>query len=229
MMGESNQGQCTLKESREPGEETAVHNLERRLDDPSTMLHWYDFLCPFCYIAQARTAILLRHGLEVIELPFQAHLDIPPEGLLAGPRVGPMYDNLAREARNAGLPLNWNPHFPNTRFVLAAAEWVRRHQPEAFSGFQRDLFEAHFVLGENLGDLAVIDQHASNRNIDLVALHVALDDGSAVAAVATSEALARKYGVRGTPAWLLAKQLISGLLPASEFTRLAEYAQALPR
>jgi predicted DsbA family dithiol-disulfide isomerase len=193
------------------------------------MLHWYDFLCPFCYIAQARTAILVRHGLEVIELPFQAHPDIPAEGLLAGPRLGPMYANLAREARNAGLPLNWNPYLPNTRLALAAAEWVRRYQPEAFAEFHRSLFEAHFVLGEDLGNLAVIDRHARDWKIDLVGLHVALDDGSAVAAVATSEALGCNYGVRGTPAWLLAKQLISGLLPASEFIRLAEYAQELPR
>jgi hypothetical protein len=28
-----------------------------RLDDPRTVLHWYDFLCPFCYVGQYRTAI----------------------------------------------------------------------------------------------------------------------------------------------------------------------------
>jgi hypothetical protein len=44
-------------------------------DDPRTVLHWYDFLCPFCYVGQHRTAILVRHGLQVEELPFQAHPD----------------------------------------------------------------------------------------------------------------------------------------------------------
>jgi len=24
------------------------------------VLHWYDFLCPFCYVGQHRTAILTR-------------------------------------------------------------------------------------------------------------------------------------------------------------------------
>jgi hypothetical protein len=31
-----------------------------------------------------------------------------------------------------------------------------------------------------------------------------------------------KYGVQGTPAWLLGERLIAGLRPAAEFERLAE-------
>jgi predicted DsbA family dithiol-disulfide isomerase len=64
-----------------------------------TVLHWYDFLCPFCYVGQNRTVILVQHGLEVIELPFQAHPDIPSSGVPAGTRNGPMYANLEREAK----------------------------------------------------------------------------------------------------------------------------------
>ncbi len=30
------------------------------LDDPPTVLEWYDFLCPFCCVGQYRTAILVR-------------------------------------------------------------------------------------------------------------------------------------------------------------------------
>src|SRR5262249_54214781 len=53
-----------------------------------TVLHWYDFLCPFCYVGQHRTAILVRQGLRVVELPFQAHPDIPEGGIPAGTRNG---------------------------------------------------------------------------------------------------------------------------------------------
>src|SRR5262245_45366944 len=101
----------------------------RGQDDAGVVLHWYDFLCPFCYVGQHRTAILVRHGLHVVALPFQAHPDIPPGGIPAGRRSGPMYAMLEREAREAGLSLNWPPRLPNTRRALTAAEWVRRHQP----------------------------------------------------------------------------------------------------
>jgi len=199
------------------------------MNDPRTVLHWYDFICPFCYVGQQRNAILVQRGLHVVELPFQIHPDIPLGGIPAGPRRGPMYEMLEREAREAGLPLNWPPRLPNTRRALAAAEWVRQHQPGAFAQLHKDLFAAHFVLGEDLEDSAVIDRHASQSGIDLAALHAALSDGSAESAVTAAETIDRKHGVQGTPAWLLDQQLITGLRPAAEFTRLAENAMQLAR
>lgn len=197
---------------------------ERGQDRLRTALHWYDFLCPFCYVGQHRTAILVRHGLRVVELPFQAHPDIPPGGIPAGPRTGPMYAMLEREAKEAGLPLHWPAHLPDTRPALAAAEWARRHQPSAFPQFHRDLFDAHFVLGEDIENRTVIDRHANEAGLDLAALNAALDDDSAAGAVTEAEMMGRKFGVQGTPAWLLGQRLIMGLLPAAEFERLAEHA-----
>jgi predicted DsbA family dithiol-disulfide isomerase len=195
-----------------------------KMTKANEVLHWYDFLCPFCYVGQNRTAILTRYGLNVVELPFQAHPDIPASGVPAGSRVGPMYSYLEREAKEAGLALNWPSRLPNSRLALAAAEWVRRHRPDKFAQFQKDLFAAHFVSGEDLGDPAVIDRHANDLGIDLEALHAAFADGTALAAVKNSEMLGHRYGVRGTPAWLVAERLISGLLPAPEFESLAEAA-----
>jgi predicted DsbA family dithiol-disulfide isomerase len=193
-------------------------------DDRRTVLHWYDFICPFCYVGQHRNAIIIRHGLDVVELPFQAHPDIPPGGIAAGPRQGPMYAMLEREAREAGLPLRWPRRLPNSRLALAAAEWTRRHQPTGFPQLHRELFEAHFALGEDLEDPAVIYRHARASGIDFAAIHAALADGSAGQAVTNDETIGRKYGVQGTPAWLLDRELIMGLRPAAEFERLAEQA-----
>ena len=75
----------------------------------------------------------------------------------------------------------------------------------------------------------MIDAHARGSGVDLAALHVALADSSATAAVVEAETTAGKYGVEGTPAWLLAQRLITGLLPAADFKRLAEHAMQLSR
>jgi len=88
------------------------------LPSPRTVLHWFDFICPFCYLGQQRNQILSRHGLEIVHLPFQIHPDIPPEGVEAGPRDGPMYQALEREAAQTGLSLNWPPRLPGTRTAL---------------------------------------------------------------------------------------------------------------
>ena len=198
--------------------------LVGRLQDSRLVLHWYDFLCPFCYVGQHRTDILVRRGLKVVALPFQAHPDIPPAGLFVGPRTGPMYRTLEREAKDAGLAVNWPPRLPDSRQALAAAEWTRRHQPSAFAALSKALFGAHFVLGEDISDRAVIDRHAEALGINLEGLHAALADGSAVAAVTESETLGRRFGVQGTPAWLIARRMIEGLRPAEEFERLADSA-----
>jgi predicted DsbA family dithiol-disulfide isomerase len=187
-----------------------------------TVLHWYDFICPFCYVGQHRTAILVRYGLNVVELPFQIHPEIPPGEIPAGPRGGPMYAMLEREAKEAGLVLRWPPRLPNTRHALAVAEWTRRHEARAFPQLRKQLFEAHFVLGEDLGDSTVIDRYAKASGVDLRALHAAVIDGSAEAAVVEAEALGHEHGVQGTPAWLLPHGLLTGLRPAAEFERAAE-------
>jgi predicted DsbA family dithiol-disulfide isomerase len=198
----------------------SVTSERQRTYDSQVVLHWYDFLCPFCYIAQDRNAILIRRGLNVIELPFQAHPEIPPGGIMSGTRNRPMYSMLEREAREAGLSLRWPPRIPNTRQALAAAEWARRYQPREFPELHRSLFYAHFALGEDLGDQAVIDRHAVASGINLADLHAALSDGSASGFVTEAEKIGRQYGVHGTPAWLLNQRLFSGLVSAEDFERL---------
>jgi predicted DsbA family dithiol-disulfide isomerase len=204
-----------------------INKLERA-DNPTTVLHWYDFICPFCYVGQHRNEILIRQGFHVQELAFQAHPDIPRGGIPAGPRNAPMYSMLEREAKEAGLALHWPPRLPNSRKALAAAEWVRGHYPSAFLQVHRELFEAHFVLGEDLEDPAVIDLHARRSGVNLPSLHAALDDGSAERLVTETETIGRKHGVQGAPAWLLNRRLTSGLRPTVEFERLAKQLSQVP-
>jgi predicted DsbA family dithiol-disulfide isomerase len=92
----------------------------------------------------------------------------------------------------------------------------------------RELFEAHFVRGEDLEDVVVIDRHARNSDVDLIALHAALEKDSATNFVTETELIGRKYGVQGTPAWLLHQRLIAGLRPTPEFERLAEDTLQVP-
>lgn len=194
---------------------------KHRLNDPRTVLHWYDFLCPFCYIAQDRNRILVRDGLDVVEIPFQAHPEIPAGGIVIGVRNGQMYTRLEREAKELGLPLHWPSRLPNTREALGAAEWVRRYQPREFPKLHSALFQAHFALGEDIGDRAVIERHASAAGIELPALEAAWADGRTAGLVSESEELGRKCGVQGTPAWFLNGHLISGLRSVADFELLA--------
>ena len=49
--------------------------------NPRAVLHWYDFLCPFCYIGQSRNAVLVQHGFHGrTDIP-EIHLEIPHGGI----------------------------------------------------------------------------------------------------------------------------------------------------
>ncbi|WP_165947115.1 DsbA family protein [Micromonospora sp. 15K316] len=189
-----------------------------------SVLHWFDFICPFCYVGQQRNEILEGRGLDVVHLPFQIHPEIPDGGVEAGPRTGPMYAALEREAAEAGLTLNWPRRLPNTRRALAAAAWIRLNQPAVSEDFHKALFAARFVHGEDIGDRAVVEQQAGRVGVDLDPLRAALDDGTALAALVEAESLGVRLGVRATPTWLIGGEVISGLLPRSEFERLADEA-----
>jgi predicted DsbA family dithiol-disulfide isomerase len=184
-------------------------------------LSWYDFICPFCYVGQERTAILRKAGIVMTELPFQAHPDIPVEGAKAGPRTGYIYHLLEEEAEAAGLTLRWPSQIPNSRLALAAAEWVRREHVHAFRGIHKRLFEAHFVRGEDLGDPEVIDEQLMKSYIDPAAFWGAIEEGAAEEGVTAAESMGRFSGVTGTPAWLVGGRLIIGLQSAQDFEVLA--------
>jgi predicted DsbA family dithiol-disulfide isomerase len=188
-------------------------------DGPRTVLHWYDIVCPFSYVGQSRTAVLVEAGFDVVALPFQAHPGMPRGGLPMGRGRGLTYAMVEREADAVGLALRWPNRIPDSRRALAAAEWVRRNEPGAFAQVHRALFDAHFVLGQDIDDQVVIDRHAVNAGVDLDALHDAIDDGTAAAAVGQTEWIGGQRGVDGTPAWLVDGSLMIGLRPASDFER----------
>jgi predicted DsbA family dithiol-disulfide isomerase len=185
-----------------------------------TAWHWFDFTCPFCYVARSRSEILSSFGLLVVELPFQAHPEIPMAGIAMGPRSGEMYERLEREARNAGLLLRWPPRLPNSRYALAVAEWVRRYHPTGFSDLYNQLFLSHFGLGEDVGDAELVDRYAAQVGADMAFLHGATLDGSAIAAVDESELAARRAGVAGTPAWLVEGRRVDGLQAKTLFEQV---------
>lgn len=187
------------------------------LEAAGPVLHWYDFVCPFCYLGQDRSAVLAERGFAVTSLPYQIHPEIPPQGVESGPRTGPMYEFLENEASALSLPLHWPPRLPNSRYALGAAEWVRRHQPAAFDCFRESMFESHFVLGEDIGDPALVQRRAAICGVDTVALDAAMRTSEPGDDLAESAQAARRAGLTGTPAWLVGTRLIQGLQPRSVF------------
>jgi predicted DsbA family dithiol-disulfide isomerase len=182
-----------------------------------TAVHWFDVICPYCYVAQDRNRILRAHGVEVVEHALQIHPEIGPGGTPAGPRSGPAYEFLAREAEAAGLPLRWTDRIPYSRPALAAFEWLRTADPETGARFASAVFAAYFVDGLDIESEDLLVILAGEAGGDTDGLRAAMASGAAHDALTRSEALARRYDVEGTPTWIGGGRRISGLRPRQVF------------
>ena len=184
------------------------------------LLHWFDFICPFCYVAQDRNRILRDAAVTVIDQPFQIHPEIGPGGVPAPPRTGRGYEQLAQAAREAGLALHWAPRIPSSRYALAAAESVRIDQPEASQAFNAAVFQSYFARGRDIEDPAVIAACAQEVGIDPSVFDGQMASGAAENELRDAEARARGHHVTGTPSWLVDGRLIVGLRPRAFFIAL---------
>jgi predicted DsbA family dithiol-disulfide isomerase len=193
---------------------------EKKPTTESIAWHWYDLTCPFCYVSSSRNKILKENGFTIIALPFQAHPDVPAEGIFMGQRTGPMYEILEKEAKEANLPLNWPVRLPNSRYALTLAEQVRRHQPHFFSDVKDRLYAAHFALNEDLGSKEVVNNILQSFGIAEQEIDRWLQNETAANDLANSAYTAQLVGVRGTPAWILNNQVIPGLQSRAFFQQL---------
>jgi predicted DsbA family dithiol-disulfide isomerase len=189
--------------------------------------HWFDFVCPYCYIAPDRNRILRDHGIEVVEHGLRIHPEIPAGGSPAGPRVGPSYDFLAEQAAEAVLPLNWSERMPNTRTALAAFEWLRASDTAVAERFAESVFTAYFAERLDIESVDLLATLAAAAGGDADGLRAALSDGTAYDALAESERRAAEHGVMSTPTWIIEDQTFSGLRPRPWFEELANVLDGL--
>lgn len=184
---------------------------------------WSDYLCPWCYVGLDRSALMARLGVELTVLPFELHPEIPPVGISLG-RAGPLhdrtvalYDHVAVLCQEVGMPFRSPPRVPNTRLVLAAAEWVRGNRPDQFDAVHQALFAAHFAEARFLGDRQELVDVLSEAGADGEAAVGAAEAGEIDEALRSSRQRAADVGVGGTPAWWLGERLLVPGLQSREW------------
>jgi predicted DsbA family dithiol-disulfide isomerase len=185
------------------------------------VVHWFDFVCPFCYVGQSRNAILHERGVVTVDRGMRIHPEIGPGGRDAGERVGPMYDALRREAERVRLPLVWRAKIAYSRPALTLYSWLQLNAPAVAPRFMALVFRTYFGEGRDIEPeetlIALLEEAAEPGRI-------ALPDGwrdDGFALLRESEAVAEQLGVRGTPAWVSADDMVIGLRPSAFFEEWA--------
>ncbi len=181
---------------------------------------WFDYLCPWCYLAQDRADHLIEaHGAEVVWHPFELHPEIPPGGtetLSGRPGAADVIRELAAEA---GLPLRSRRRSNNTRRVLGLSAWAA-DRPE-FDRFHRGLFAAYWAEGADLEDDATLVAIAKKAGLDPGAATDALASDSGVPLAEASKTRAIDLGIGATPGWHFGDGVVfSGVHPRAVMDRI---------
>jgi predicted DsbA family dithiol-disulfide isomerase len=182
---------------------------------------WSDYLCPWCYVGQARDAVFEAAGVPVVHLPYELHPEIGAEGrrIRSDGRLAATFDRIEAECEAAGLPFRRPDRFPNTRRALATAEVVRAEDPVAATRLHVLLFDAMWAKGEALDDPEVLDRLLveAGAPLDEVRRCVAAGDGDR--RVAESMAEARSLGIASTPSWVIGDLVLPGALEPATLRR----------
>jgi len=188
-----------------------------------------DYICPFCYVGDARLDKLRDvYELDVEWCFFEIHPDNPAEGKPVEELGYPpeqwqrMMANLEQMARDDGLPLATRTFTTNSHSALLLAEATRALAPEAFDGLHKRLFEAYFAQSLNIGDRDVLRKIATECGIAEDVAEQAWNDPVYQQRLRDQSWRAAQIGVQGVPAFLFGRYMVAGAVPAETLFGAAE-------
>ncbi len=133
--------------------------------------------------------------------------DMPPEGedlslwYRAGPEREEARQRLRARAEEAGLPIRFSAHIPNSRRALEATEYA--NCVGRGDEFHRAVFHQYYGESRDISDWDVLRQAALDAGIDADEMQRRTESGEFASAVAEQDAAARAAGVHAVPTFFI--------------------------
>jgi 2-hydroxychromene-2-carboxylate isomerase len=177
---------------------------------------YFDFGSPAAYLAFTQLPkICAETGASINWLPmllggvFQATGNSSPATVPAKGKY--MFGDLQRFAARYGVPFKHNPFFPiNTLMLMRGAVGLQLRNDDRFGAYVKAIFEAIWVNGKNLNDLAVTGSVLHDAGFDAAAMLalVSQQDVKDRLKVLTQQAVER--GVFGAPTMFVGQAMFWG-------------------
>ncbi len=181
-----------------------------------------DTICPWCYVGKRRLDRAMQArpdvALDISWRPFQLDPDIPPEGLDRkiylqrkfgdSSQAKDIYSALVEAGAEEGIDFQFDriEKTPNTLNSHRLIRWA------ASAGCQDEvvslLFEAYFELGQDIGDIYVLESIAKDAGMDLSIVSDLLASESDMDLVRREDKLARTMGISGVPTFLFNQKYV---------------------
>ena len=205
--------------------------MQEQSKAPLKVTVFSDYICPFCYVGDARLEKLKEHfDLDVDFSFFEIHPDNPAEGKPVSELGYPpeqwqrMMANLEAMATADGLELAPRSFTTNSHRALLLAEAAKDSNDETFEKLHKRLFTAYFAEQKNIGDEKVLREIAREVGMPDDAVNRALTDESYERRLEQQQTRAATLGIQGVPGFLFGKYFVSGAVPVETLITAAEYA-----
>jgi predicted DsbA family dithiol-disulfide isomerase len=162
--------------------------------------------------------------IEDTWLGFEIHPETPPEGADVSGRYDPediaqMKLMLNQRAEELGLPYDPAPILANSALALAAAEYARDNN--RFEEFHREMLEAVFARGQNIGLREIIADTARRAGLDGADMLKAIDENRYEERLKKSHDIGRQLRVTGVPTFIVNDSYkITGAQPLETFREI---------
>ncbi len=181
-----------------------------------TVEFYFDLGSPATYLAYTQLPkICAQTDSQLIYIPillggvFKATGNASPATIPA--KGAYMFKDLDRYARRYGVPLKFNPNFPiNTLMLMRAVTGMQLRHPERFQAFIDCLFQAIWVEGRNLDDLATVATVLTQNGFDPTEVLALTADEEVKTALKNNTEKAVQRGVFGAPSMFVDNQLFFG-------------------
>jgi len=156
-------------------------------------------------------------------MSYEIHPETPPQGVRLERLFGPGYrerqEGIAARCRELGLPFQAPEVLSNSRQAVEAAEFAR--DVGKFSVFHRAALVAYFGQGQDIGDVAVLQEVAAEAGMDGEALAEVLAEGRYADRRIATEREAWRLRIPAVPTFIFHEHTrVVGAQPVDQFRLL---------
>ncbi|MEN8763200.1 MAG: DsbA family protein [Thiogranum sp.] len=190
-----------------------------------------DYICPFCYVGDARLNRLRTcFDLKVNWCFLEIHPETSPQGQSVTSLNYPeetwtrMMATFRQMAEEENLVFGEYNFTTNSRSALQLAEAAKAVDPAVFYRLHARLFEAFFSAGRNIGDRDCLHSLALDAGMTESQIGSAWQDEAVAKRLQRHLQAAQQLRVRATPTFFIGERRLDGAVPVDQ---LVQAAQAL--
>ena len=190
-----------------------------------------DYICPFCYIGNARLNQLRdQYDLKVNWCFIEIHPETPREGQpvsaldYTAAQWQSMMENLAGQATTEGLQILPRERIVNSHQALLLSEAARQAGREPFYRLHNALFHAWFTLGTDISQESELRRLAEDAGISVPLVAAAWQDPVHETRLRDNLQLAVKTGIHAVPTFIIGDQILGGAVTIEALQQAAVHA-----